>query len=69
MSSFQGDLLGGDRTLGSGALAQVRGYNYTKGLAPLVGLIGWGFGASEPPLGAEVPRAAELCAGFPAVSL
>lgn len=41
MSSFQGDLMGGDRTLGSGALAQVRGYNYVKGLTLLVGHIGW----------------------------
>lgn len=32
-SSFQGELMGGDRTLGSGALAQVRGYSYPKGLA------------------------------------
>lgn len=30
MSSFQGELMGRDRTLGSGALAQVRGSNYLR---------------------------------------
>ena len=33
VSSFQGELMGGDRTLGSGVLAQVRGCNYPEGLA------------------------------------
>lgn len=33
VSSFQGELMGGGRTLGSGVLAQVRGCNYPEGLA------------------------------------
>ena len=62
-SSFQGELMGGDRTLGSGALAQVRGCSYPKGLvhhlllASVVGPSGL-----MAPCWAEVPRFAERCA-------
>ena len=62
-SSFQGELMGGDRTLGSGALAQVRGCSYPKGLAHRL-LLASVVGPSGlmAPCWAEVPRFAELCA-------
>lgn len=42
LSSFQGDFMGGDRTLGSGALAQVWGYHNLKGLVHLCSALSGG---------------------------
>lgn len=63
MSSFQGELMGGDWTLGSGALAQVWGSNYPEGLARLLpAMCGGPFEAWGVLMEAEVPHVPELCA-------
>lgn len=62
VSSFQGELMGGDRTLGSEALAQVRGCGSPKGLSRLLGPARRGLYGFVTPAGAAVVHATDPCA-------